>query len=188
MRKSIKETDGIKVHERKISNLSYPDDTALISSTKENLQNMINRVASASNKHGLYLNSKKTKIMAIGRNKTETNIFLNNERLEQVESYLYLGASISEDGTCMPEIKTRLAIAKSNMLKLLNIWKDKSIQTTLKIRLIKALIWPIGIYGCESWTLNQQAEKKIEAFEQWTYRRMLQVSYREHRTNEWVLN
>ena len=74
------------------------------------------------------------------------------------------------------------------MLKLNNIWNDSHLPTELKTRLIKALIWPIAIYSCESWTLNKREEDMLQAFEMWTYRRMLRISYKEHRTNEWILN
>ena len=187
MREAITEADGISIQGKKISNLRYADDTALISNSEDNLQEMVTKVSRASNNHGLYLNAKKTKVMAVSKNRTNIHIVLNNERLEQVNSYKYLGASITEEGTCTTEIRARLAMARASMLKLANIWNDKNITKSMKIRLIKALIWPIATYGCESWTINQREEAMIQAFELWIYRRLLQVTYKEHKTNNWIL-
>ena len=187
MREEIKEEDGVTIQGKKVSNLRYADDTALLSKNKDNLQDMVNRVASASNRHGLYLNAKKTKIMIVG-NDPNAKIQLNTDKLETVKNYKYLGANITDDGLCSPDIKARFAMAKTCMMKLDKIWKDKSITTALKTKLIKSLIWPIGTYGCESWTISKKTEDMIQAFEMWTYRKMLQVTYREHKTNEWVLS
>ena len=171
--------DGIKVHGKRLSNLRYADDTVLLADSAEKLQDILKRVADTSSKHGLYLNSKKTKVMVVRKQKENITIKLHNEVLEQVENYKYFRANISEKVTWEQEIKARMVIAKSTLNGLQNVWRHKGVRIVLKIRLVKALIWSIAIYGCEAWTLNKAEENTINAFEMWVYRRMLRISYTE---------
>ena len=112
---------------------------------------------------------------------------VNNKKVEQVENYTCLGAIIAEDGESRTEIRTRLAIARKSLVKLNNIWSNRGISSNTKKRLLKTLIWPIATYGCETWTLNKIEENKLNAFEMWTFRRILRISYRAHKTNDLIL-
>ena len=137
----------------------------LLEKSEEDLQKLLSRVVRVSKDHGLQLNVKKVKVMAAGKTKTNLNIKVNKVKVEQVENYTYLGAIISEDGESRTEIRTRLAIARTSLVKLNNIWSNRGISSNTKKRLLKALIWPIATYGCETWTLNKIEENQLKAFE-----------------------
>ena len=107
--------------------------------------------------------------------------------LEQVSSFVYLGATFKEDGICPPEIRKRLAMGRSVMQSLSKIWKSKQVTGYTKVRLVTALVWSVATYGSEGWIIHKAEEKQIEAFEMWCYRKVLRVSWTYHRTNEWVL-
>ena len=130
----------------------------------EDLQELVDRVRSSSEKVGLLINADKTKVMACGNNKRSTRINLSGEVLEEVELFVYLGSIFTSDGNCTQDIRKRLAMGRSAMQSLSSVWKSKDISTTTKVRLLKALVWSIGIYGSENWTLRSKEEKYIEAF------------------------
>jgi len=117
-----------------------------------------------------------------------TKISLNEEVLEEVESFVYLGSIFTRDGSCSSDIRKRLAMSLSVMQSLSSIWRSKDISTTTKIRLLKALVWSVAIYGCEGWTFYSEERKHIEAFEMWCYRRLLRISWTQHKMNKWVLH
>src|SRR6218665_955106 len=114
-------------------------------------------------------------------------ITCNGENLEQVESFRYLGAIVEENGDGGKEIRARLGMARTAMGSLTALWKDRTIGTGLKLRLMGSLVWPVALYGCETWTLRVEEKRKISTFEMTTYRRMRRVSWREFRTNESIL-
>ena len=91
------------------------------------------------------------------------------------------------DGTCNNDITTRIGMAKQKMTQLSNVWKDRCIPIQLKIWILECLVWPIALYGCQTWTTRKKDEKRIEAAEMWFYRRLLRISWTERRTNESVL-
>ena len=115
------------------------------------------------------------------------DIKINQVCLEDVDQFKYLGSIKRADGTCSKDIATRIAMAKQRMVKLLNIWKDRSIPVDLKLKILECLVWPVMLYGCETWTTKKAEEKKIEAAEMWFYRRLLRVSWKERRTNDSIL-
>ena len=112
---------------------------------------------------------------------------VNGVRLEEVQAFKYLGATISEQGS-KPEIRNRIAQATAAIGKLQTIWKDKGITLRSKIRLMRSLVTSIFLYACESWTLNKELERKICAFEMRCFRRLLGISYRDRVRNEEVEN
>ena len=133
------------------------------------------------------ISSEKSKILVNSDSQsTATNIVMNGEKLEEVKEFRYLGAVINSEGTSTKEIKTRLAIALSSMARLTNMWRSKDIKTRTKIKLYKTLVTSIATYGCESWTLTADTERRIQAFEMKCFRRILNISYKEHKTNEYV--
>ena len=111
---------------------------------------------------------------------------MNGQILEEVENFKYLGSTLSKDGSSTKEIKIRLGLATSAMTRLNNIWKSNSISLPTKLKLYKSLVVSILLYGCESWTLTADTERRIEAFENKIYRRLLHISYRKHKTNAYV--
>ena len=115
-------------------------------------------------------------------------ILIQNEQLEQVDTFPYLGSLITEDGECTTQFRTRLNRGQAIVASLQKIWKSHSITTSAKIRLMKALVWPVGTYGCESWTLRKNEETRLHTSEMKGLRKILRVSWTAKKTNEWVLN
>ena len=113
---------------------------------------------------------------------------INNVALEIVRSFVFLRPAIEEDGDCKEEIKRKLALGRASMSGLDKIWKDKNINKETKIRLVNTLVFPVAIYGCESWTLQQNEKKKIDAFEQRCWRRMLRIPWTAKCTNKCVVD
>ena len=118
---------------------------------------------------------------------SQTDFKVGGEVLEKVADFKYLGSNKSVDGICIKYIKTRIGMAKQKMLQLRNLWKDSSIPTELKIRLLKCLIWPVVMYGCEAWTLRKSEESRLNAVEMWLYRCLLGVKWQQKRTNDSIL-
>ena len=138
-------------------------------------------------KIGLLINCDKTKVMVFDTNEMNTKIRFNGEVLEEVESFVYLGSTFTRDGSCTNDIRQRLAMGRSVKQSPSPVWRNKDISTTTKIRLLKALVWSVAIYGCEGWTLYSEDKKYIDAFEMWCHRRLLRISWTQHKTNEWIL-
>jgi len=108
--------------------------------------------------------------------------------MAQVNTFPYLGSLITEDGECTTEFRTTLNIGQAIGASLQKIRKSHNIPISTKIRLMKALVWPVATYGCESWTLRQNDETRVEAFEMKGLRKILRVSWTAKKTNDWVLN
>ncbi|GFS23159.1 endonuclease-reverse transcriptase [Elysia marginata] len=117
----------------------------------------------------------------------EPDIKIDRRSLENVDNFKYLGSIKTSDGTCTKDINTRIAMAKQGIVSLNNIWKDKSIPKPLTFKLLKTLVWPRMLYGCETWTMRKADELNIEAAEMWFFRRLLRVSWKDRRTNGNVL-
>ena len=187
MREGLEENDGVSIGGTRISNLRYADDPVLTAEDANKLQSMVKRVSSISKQYGLLLNTNKTKVLVTGKTPSTIVITVDGQVLEQVKHDTYLGSEITENCDSETDIRKRLAMARSTLMNTKHIWYDRDVSRCTKIRLLQALIWSIATYGAETWTLKRNDEKRIEAFEMWCYRRLLRVSYREHRTNEWIL-
>ena len=176
---------GVNIGGREITDLRYADDTALLSDNSTSMRRMLHRVNQAGKAAGLKLNAKKTKIMHITNNNNRNKeVFrIDNANIVNVNNFKYLGSFKEHDGNCTKDIKTRIGMAKNKMVHLNNIWKDHGIETNLKLQLLKCLIWPVMLYGCEAWTKKKADSKRIEAAEMWFYRRLLRVKWTEKRTN-----
>ena len=188
--KDLVDLDGIKFGGRNINNIRYADDTVLIADSEEKLQTLVQALVQSSQERGLKLNISKTKVMVVSKStqNIRTNIFVGGEQLEQVERYKYLGSVVTQDGRCDQEIKTRLAIARSAYIRIKPIVTNRSISINLRKRFIRAYIWSTLMYGCESWTISKEMERRIEAAEMWFFRRMLKISWTDRVSNEEVLN
>uniref|UniRef100_A0A8D8UNP4 Craniofacial development protein 2 n=1 Tax=Cacopsylla melanoneura TaxID=428564 RepID=A0A8D8UNP4_9HEMI len=181
---------GIKVGDVTINNIRYADDTVLLANTMEELQNLLNEVTEVCDKYGLRLNTAKTKFMIVSKNKsrcTTTPLKAYGVNLEKTSSINYLGSFIHEDWDPQREIKIRIEKARSAFLKFKNLLCGHEIKLQLKIRMLRCYVFSVLLYGVESWTLTDTILKKIEAFEMWTYRRILKIKWTDKITNEEVL-
>ena len=132
------------------------------------------------------LNAKKTKAMYVCKNPYK-HIIIEGEVLEIVTDFIYLGSSKASDGSCSQDIKRRIAQAKTKMISLKNIWKDKDLSYQLKMKIMKVLIWTTITYGAEGWSLKADDINKIKAAEMWCYHRLLSITCKDRRTNLSVL-
>ena len=141
---------GIKIAGRNINNLRYADDTTLMAESEEELNSVLKKVKEESEKVGLKLNIQKTKIMA---SVPITLWQIDGETMETVTDFIFLGSKITTDGDCSHEIKRRLLLGREIMTNLDSILKSRDITLPTKVRLVKALVFPVIMYGCESWTI-----------------------------------
>ncbi|KAF7237591.1 hypothetical protein EYD10_15725 [Varanus komodoensis] len=160
------------------------DDTALMAESEEELKSLLIHMKEESAKVGLKLNVKKTKIMASG---PLTSWQIDGEEMDIVTDFIYLGSKITTDGDCSQEIKRRLLLRRKAMANLDSILKSRDITLTTKVRIVKAMVFPVAMYGCESWTIRKAEHRRIEAFELWCWRRLLRVPWTARRSNQSVL-
>ena len=163
---------GIKIARRNINKLRYADDTTLMAESEEELKGLLMKVQEESEKVDLKLNIQKTKIMASG---PITSWEIDGETVETVSEFIFLGFKITADGDCRHEIKRRLLLGRKVMTNLDSIFKSRDITLPTKFRLVKAMVFPVVIYGCESWTVKKDEYRRIDAFELWCWRRLLRV-------------
>ena len=143
---------GIKIARRYINNLRYADDTTLMAESEEELKSLLMKVKEESEKVGLNLNIQKTKIMVSG---PIISWEIDGETVETVSDFICLGSKITADGDCSHEIKRRLPLGRKVMTNLDSILKSRDITLPTKVRLVKALVFPVVMYGCESWTIKK---------------------------------
>ena len=152
--------------------------------SEEELKSLLMKVKVESKKVGLKLNIQKTKIMASG---SITSWEIDGETVETVSDFIFLGSKITADGDCSHEIKRRLLLGRQVMTNLDSIFKSRDITLSIKVRLVKAMVFPVVMHGCESWTLRKAARQRIDAFELWCWRRLLRVSWTARRSRRSVL-
>ena len=143
---------GIKIADRNINNLRYADDTTLMAESEEELKSLLMKVIVESEKVGLNLNNQKTKIMASG---PITSWQIDGETVETVSDFILGGAKISADGDCSHQIKRCLLLGRKVMTNLDSIFKSRDIALPTKVRLVKTMVFPVVMYGCESWTIKK---------------------------------
>ena len=143
---------GIKIAGRNINNLRYADDTTLMAEGEEELKRVLMKVKEESEKVGLKLNNQKTKIMASG---PITSWEINGETVETVSDFIFLGSKITADDDCSHEIKRLLLLGRKFMTNLESISKTRDITLSTKVRLVKAMVFPMVMYGCKSWTIKK---------------------------------
>ena len=171
---------GIKIVGRNINYLRYADDTTVMAESGE-LKSLLMKVKEESEKIGLKLNIQKTKIMASGS--------INSWQIdgETVAGFIVLGSKITEDGNCSHEIKRHLLLGRKAMTNLDSILKSRDIILPTKVHLIKAMIFPVVMYGCESWTIKKVKCRRIDAFELWSWRRLLRVPWTSRRSSQSII-
>ena len=153
---------GIKIAGRNINNLRYADDTTLMAESKE-LKSLLMKGKEESEKVGLKLNIQKTKIMTSG---PITSWEIDGETVETVQDFIILGCKITDDGDCSKEIKKRLLLGRKVMI-IDSILKSRDITLPTKVHLVKGMVFPVVMYGCESWTIKKTEHQRIDAFELW---------------------
>ena len=175
---------GIKIARKNINNLRYADNTTLMAESKEELKSLLMKVKEESEKGGLKLSLQKTKIMASG---PITSWQIDGETVETVSDFIFWGSKITADGDCSHKIKRHLLLGRKVMTNLESILKSRDITLPAKVHLVKARVFPVVMYGCESWTVKKAKHQRINAFELWCWRRLLRVPWTARRSNQSIL-
>ena len=175
---------GIKIAGRNINNLRYADDITLMEENEEELESLLMKVKEESEKVGLKLNIKKVRIMAYG---PITSWEIDGETVETVSDLIFLGSKITVDGDCSHEIKRCLLLGRKVITKLDSVLKSRDITLLTKVHLVKAMVFPVVMYGCERWTVKKAEHQKIDAFELWCWRRFLRVHWTARRSNQSIV-
>ena len=172
---------GIKIAKRNINNLICADNTTIMAESEEELKSLLMKVNNESEKVGLQLNIQKTKIMASG---PITSWEIDGETVETVTDFIWGGSKITADGDCSHEIKRLLLFGTKAMTNLDSILKSRDITLPTKV---KAIVFPVVMYGCESWTIKKAEQQRTDAFELWCWRRLLRVPCIVRGSNQFIL-
>ena len=155
---------GIKIAWRNINNLRYADDTTLVAESEEELKCLLMKVKEESEEVSLKLNIQKTKVMVSG---PITSWQIDGETVDTVADFIFLGSKITADGDCSHEIKRCLLLVRKVMTNLDSILKIRDITLPTKVHLVKAMVFPVVMYRCESWTVKKAEHRRIDAFDLW---------------------
>ena len=146
--------------------------TTVMAENEEELKRLLMKVKEESEKVGLKLNIQETKIMASG---PITSWQIEGEKVETVTDFIFLGFKITADGDCSHDIKKHLLLGRKAMTNLDSVFKSRDITLLTKVHIVKAMFFPVFMYGCESWTIKKAERQRIDAFELWCWRRLLRV-------------
>ena len=174
----------IKIASRNINKLRYADDTTLMAESEEELKSLLMKVKEESEKASLKLNIQKTKIMPSDPILSRQ---IGGEIMEPVTDFIFLSSKITADGNCSHEIKRCLLLGRKAMTNPDSISKSRDIILPTEVRLVKAMVFPVVMYGCESWTIKKAEHQRIDAFELWCWRRLLRVLWIARRSNQSIL-
>ena len=169
---------------RNINNFRYTDDTTLMAECEEELKILLMKVKEKSEKVGLKLNIQKTKIMA---SRPITSWQIDEETVETVADFIFLGSKITVVGNCSHEIKRRLFLGRKVMTNLDIILKSRDITLPTNNHLVKGMVFPVVMYGCESWTIKKADHRRIDFIELWCWKRLLRIPWTARRSNQSVL-
>ena len=172
---------GVKIAGRNVNYFRYADDTTLMEESEEELKSLLMKVKEESENGGLKLNIQKTKIMAFS---PITSWQIDGETVETVTDFIFLDSKITAVGDCSHEIKRRLLLGRKAMTNLDSILKSRDITLPTKVYLVKAMVFLVVMYGCESWTIKMAEHQRIDAFELWCWRRLLRVPWTAGRSNQ----
>ena len=175
---------GIKIARRNINNFRYADDTTLMAESEEELKSLLMKVKEESQKVDLKLNIQKTKIMA---SSPVIAWQIDGETVETMSDLIFLGSKLTADGDCSHEIKRHLLLGSKVMTNIDSILKSRDIALPTKVRLVKAMVFPVVMYGCETWTTKKADHQRIDAFELWCWRRLLRAPWTARRSNQCIL-
>ena len=175
---------GVKIAGRNISDLRYADDATLMRESKGELKSLLMKVKEESENAGLKLNIQKKMIMA---SSPISSWQIDGETVETVSDFIWGGSKITADGDCSHEIKRRLLLGRKVMTNLDSIFKSRDITLLTNVRLVKAMVFPVVMYGCESWTVKKAEHRRINAFKLWCWRRLLRVPWTARKPNQSIL-
>ena len=175
---------GIKIARRNINNLRYSDDITLMAESEEELKSLLMKVKEESEKAGLKLNIQKTKMKAYS---PITSRQIDGETMKTVTDSIFLGSKITADGDCSHKIKRRLVLGRKAMTNLDIALKSRDITLLTKVCLLKAMVFPVVLYGCDSWAIKKADSQRIDAFELWCWIRLLRVPWTARRSNQSTL-
>ena len=175
---------GNKIAGRNINNLRYADDITLMAESEEELKSLLMKVKEESEKVGLKLNIQKMKIMASG---PIISWQIDGETMETVRDFIFGGSQITIDSDCSHEFKRCLLLGRKVMTNLDSIFKSRDIPLPTKVRLFKAMVFPVVMYRCESWIVKKAERRRIDAFKLWCWRRLLRVPCAARRSNQSIL-
>ena len=164
----------IKTAGRNTNNLRYADDTTLMAEREEEIKSLLVKVKEESEKVDLKLNIQKTKILASG---PITLWQIDGETMETMTDFIFFGSKITADGDCSHEIKRRLLLGRKALTNLDSIFKSRDITLPTKVQLVKAMVFPVVMYGCESWTIKKAEHQRTDIFEMWCSRRLLRIPW-----------
>ena len=172
-----------------MSNLRFADDTALTADSEIQLQNIVDRGNETGKNFGMKMNVKKTKTIVASRktNHPLANIKIEEQTIDQVAQFMYLGQLITDDGKCDEEIKHRIRQARTAFNNMKGVPCCRKLHLSSRIHLLICNVWSVLLYAEETWTVSKSCIKRLEAFELWTFRRMMRISWTQHMSNENVL-
>ena len=171
---------GTKIAWRNINNLRYADDAKLIEELEQELKSLLTEMKEESEKVGLKLSIQKTKIMASG---PLTSWQIEGEKVEPVSDFIFSGSKITADGDFSHESKRHLLLGRKAITNLDSVLKSRDITLPTMARIVKAMVFPVVMYGCESWIIKKAECQRIDAFELWYWRRLLRVPWTAKRSN-----
>ena len=174
----------IKIAGTNINNFRYADNTTLMAESKKELKSLLMKVKVENEKVGLKLNIQKNKYMASG---PITSLQIDGETMETVADFIFLGSKITVDGDCSHEIKRCLLLGRKVMTNLESILKTRDISLSTKVHLVKTMVFPVVMYGCESWTIKKTECQRIDVFKLWCWRKLLRVPWTARRSNQSIL-
>jgi len=181
---------GVSCAGRKIVDLRFADDIDLVEESASGIQEITKRLEKTAKKYGMEISTEKSKVMVVGKPENTygqvADVMVDGIKLEQVKSFTYLGSTLTDNGRSEKEIRIRIGRATSSLASLDNIWRARNVSMKNKILLMRSIIMSTLLYACESWTVSKQDEKRLRAFEMKTYRRLLRITWKDKRTNEWV--
>ena len=175
---------GIKIARRNINNLRYADDTILMAESEEELKSLLIKMKEESEKVGLKFNIQKTEIMASG---PIASWQIDGKTVKTVSDFIFGGSKITADGDCSHEIKRRLLFGRKVITNLDTMLKSRDITLSTKVCLVKAMTFPVVMYGCESWSIKEAKHRRTDAFELWCWRRLLRVPWTARISNQSIL-
>ena len=174
----------IQIAGTNINNLRYADDTTFVAEREEELKGLLMKVEEESEKVGLKPNVQRTKIMASG---PIISLQIEGGKVETMKDFIFMGSKITVDGDCSHEIKRHLLLGRKAMTKLDSILKSRNITLPTKVDLVKDTVFPVAMYGCESWTIKKDEHRRTDAFKLRCWRRLLRVPWTARRSNQSIL-